>query len=516
MGQLIDARRATVLACGMALVMALSSLVLWKSGWLAPAALSSFDVHGANMAVGFGACLLTFAWCAVSPATFRAFAFKVYPPIMLVALALLAAWGDSLEAAVALALLAVVAAGTHILLFAMLFVLAARDIESALFSLLLAWVLSGVLRFAFESIDNGVLRMGLSVVLICLVAFLALMELRRVDPALPLVANDPRNHRESYVHAIGSLWKCVLYGGALAFLGGGIRSLSLQADAMNYINYASVLAGFASPLVIMALWRFRTIRYDIDRLFRVLFPFLVVALCALPFLGTGPFIPAAAVLYALYSFVSLSLQVLCIQVAHDYGIDPVFCFSFQIGTCTGMQFLGFFLGGALAMPALFHVSALSALSLLSLAMLALVLYATRGLSLTGGNEGRAVEFLSLTRMMPETLAEEAEREALEDAVDVGAKVEAAEEATAGSPAAAGDVYEDRISLRCALVGKKYVLSQREVEIMTLFARGHTMASIAKELYISDNTVKTHVRRLYTKLGIHKKQELFTLLNSYVD
>ena len=34
--------------------------------------------------------------------------------------------------------------------------------------------------------------------------------------------------------------------------------------------------------------------------------------------------------------------------------------------------------------------------------------------------------------------------------------------------------------------------------------------------LSDNTVKTHMRRLYGKLGIHKKQELFAMLNSYMD
>ena len=52
--------------------------------------------------------------------------------------------------------------------------------------------------------------------------------------------------------------------------------------------------------------------------------------------------------------------------------------------------------------------------------------------------------------------------------------------------------------------------------MHLFARGYTMAAIAKELFISENTVKTHMRRLYAKLGIHKKQQLFNMVNNYVE
>lgn len=77
-------------------------------------------------------------------------------------------------------------------------------------------------------------------------------------------------------------------------------------------------------------------------------------------------------------------------------------------------------------------------------------------------------------------------------------------------------YEDKTALRCDLIGCKYALSQREIEVMLLFARGNTISSIAGELFISDNTVKTHMRRLYAKLGIHKKQELFALINSYVE
>lgn len=38
-----------------------------------------------------------------------------------------------------------------------------------------------------------------------------------------------------------------------------------------------------------------------------------------------------------------------------------------------------------------------------------------------------------------------------------------------------------------------------------------MARIAEELVVSENTIRTHMRRLYAKLDIHKKQELLDLL-----
>ncbi|QMU79991.1 response regulator transcription factor [Streptacidiphilus sp. PB12-B1b] len=44
------------------------------------------------------------------------------------------------------------------------------------------------------------------------------------------------------------------------------------------------------------------------------------------------------------------------------------------------------------------------------------------------------------------------------------------------------------------------LTPREAEILTLLARGHSNAEIAAELFLSGNTVKTHINRVFTKTG----------------
>ena len=46
-----------------------------------------------------------------------------------------------------------------------------------------------------------------------------------------------------------------------------------------------------------------------------------------------------------------------------------------------------------------------------------------------------------------------------------------------------------------------VLSPREREVLKLIAGGSSIPSIAKELYLAPSTVKTHVQRLYEKLGV---------------
>jgi two-component system nitrate/nitrite response regulator NarL len=45
------------------------------------------------------------------------------------------------------------------------------------------------------------------------------------------------------------------------------------------------------------------------------------------------------------------------------------------------------------------------------------------------------------------------------------------------------------------------LSSREREVLKMLGSGQTVAAIAAELYLAPSTVKTHVQRLYEKLGV---------------
>jgi DNA-binding NarL/FixJ family response regulator len=48
------------------------------------------------------------------------------------------------------------------------------------------------------------------------------------------------------------------------------------------------------------------------------------------------------------------------------------------------------------------------------------------------------------------------------------------------------------------------LSQRELEVLTLIARGCSNRETAKRLFISEATVKTHLLHTYTKLGVRDR------------
>lgn len=82
------------------------------------------------------------------------------------------------------------------------------------------------------------------------------------------------------------------------------------------------------------------------------------------------------------------------------------------------------------------------------------------------------------------------------------------------PGAVETSESDGAPYKTALLADAYGLTQREQEVLGLLLRGRSIPYIKETLYISTNTAKTHVRHIYQKMGIHERQELLTLANTF--
>lgn len=82
----------------------------------------------------------------------------------------------------------------------------------------------------------------------------------------------------------------------------------------------------------------------------------------------------------------------------------------------------------------------------------------------------------------------------------------------GNPAAPGSAAPT-LEERCAALSETYRLTAREAEILRYLAAGYGSGYISEVLYISPNTVRTHIHNIYGKLGVNAREEVLDLVKS---
>jgi DNA-binding NarL/FixJ family response regulator len=108
--------------------------------------------------------------------------------------------------------------------------------------------------------------------------------------------------------------------------------------------------------------------------------------------------------------------------------------------------------------------------------------------------------LAVSRDLRPELAARAIAAGAQGAVSIGAEDE--ELVDAVEAVARGDGSEMRTVRPGAAAG----LTERETQVLTLIAQGHTNAEIARALYLSPNSIKTYVRTGYRKIGAASRSQ----------
>lgn len=89
--------------------------------------------------------------------------------------------------------------------------------------------------------------------------------------------------------------------------------------------------------------------------------------------------------------------------------------------------------------------------------------------------------------------------------------------TAANAAKANGSAKEKSEGRCfsALV-REYGLTDREVDVLRLLAKGNTVKSVAEKLVVSENTVKFHRGNIYQKLCVNSRQDLIDMIDELPD
>jgi ATP/maltotriose-dependent transcriptional regulator MalT len=75
------------------------------------------------------------------------------------------------------------------------------------------------------------------------------------------------------------------------------------------------------------------------------------------------------------------------------------------------------------------------------------------------------------------------------------------------------VFRRFLANSCDSLAASHHLTARESEILPYLARGYSHVYIAKEIYVSENTVRTHVKHIYTKLNVDSREALISLIDA---
>jgi DNA-binding CsgD family transcriptional regulator len=75
------------------------------------------------------------------------------------------------------------------------------------------------------------------------------------------------------------------------------------------------------------------------------------------------------------------------------------------------------------------------------------------------------------------------------------------------------ILADEMVRRSGLLAKRNGLTDRETEVLQQLIVGNTTRGIAEKLFVSENTVRTHLKSLYKKLGVHSKQEIIDMVDA---
>lgn len=361
--------------------------------------------------------------------------------------------------------------------------------------------LAPIIYFALYLIPIAVTVFLIPLVFMPLFALSIVLTSRTVNLDQPMFRDVPREHPSVYRQALADYWRSAFSIGAFALSCGVMRALAVETPEVGaLVNLLSMGSMLVAAGALMLTWQLKSLRINISLAFRVLFPFVISAFLLLPVFGNGFLAPFTGALYAIYNCAIILMMIQCAQASRDRGINPVFIYGFFAGIVYMLHDLGYLSGMLVIDLNVFGPQPFTAIALFTVYLLAIMYFVGQGgfKQALSPNRARAEHI----ELIP-TAATPATRHRASASVDAAPGEEAPQKE-----------FRDRLSKQCAMVKKHYKLSDREAEIMEMMARGDTVPRLAQKLMVSENTVRTHTKRIYTKLDIHKKQEMLDLLSSF--
>lgn len=402
---------------------------------------------------------------------------------------------------------------------------ASSDSDRGNLDLIRGTVYGAIMYFGLYAIPQAVTAFLIPLVFMPLFGLAIVLKSREIDLDQPMFEDVPHENAAVYRAVIRDYWRSALCVGAIGFCTGIMRALAIgEPQVGSLVNMLSMAASFVGATAMLALWKVKSVRFNVVGLYRVAFPFVITSFLLLPFSSLEYARWQAAILYAVYSVVIMLMMIQCAQASRDRGINPVFIYGFFGGIVYTLHDVGFLAGTFSDQVRILGIDPLATTALVSLYLLGFMFFIGQGgfrRVLRHDPSAENIELIMLDGRdngQPDGRRRDADQpgESRRDAnIRSGSPTSQADAPRGrGRRNFEGDFeLTDRLSKQAQVLREQYRLSARETEVMEYIARGYTVARTAEELIVSENTIRTHSKRIYAKLDVHKKQELIDMLKA---
>lgn len=258
--------------------------------------------------------------------------------------------------------------------------------------------------------------------------------------------------------------------------------MAIYAFAFSLHETSQYAAGFgphsapgtlAAAFALFVLMYIRGSEFDYGTLYRIALPLMVGAFTLIP--AFGGFSSSFSIFCAMAGYTTFSVLIMLIlaNMSYRYGMSAVWLFGIERGVRALFTIVGRQVGPAIATLNL------------------------------GGSETLALNGITVLLVVVGTVVFVSERD-FRGRWGVSFK---------GGPSLEerAVLRQEDIDARCHDLAASFGLTERETQVLLLLARGKTAGQVERELVISKDTVKTHVKHIYRKTNIHSRSELMDLV-----
>lgn len=257
---------------------------------------------------------------------------------------------------------------------------------------------------------------------------------------------------------------CIIMIGIISPVIGGVaypEPLALEENCLLVLS-----ANLLSAFILGIIWFILHKSTSVVGAYVVLFPLLVTALLLLPFVGDAFQIVITFIGSFSFTLFSIVMMMWCITAARQWQMSLTEVYALFGSITYGSRLVGQWPASVISSSSLSQETQIFASVAILLYGCSLVMFV---LARRGGPRGG-------------------------EAPTVASGVDVLREA-------------------CQQLSQEYGLSARQREVLDLLVHGYDVPSTAKKLFISENTVRTHMKKIYVLMDVHSKQEIIDAVNA---